>query len=111
MRRTEWVERALTELRDGLDQRGLAIGPDRRTALRQGPLLLVALLVLGVTRLSLLPLQAVTLDRAPAHLTTAQIEDAARRAVNGNFLTTDIERARVACPVQAIRVEDPERGA
>lgn len=23
----------------------------------------------------------------------------------------DIERARVACPVQAIRVEDPERGA
>lgn len=55
---------------------------------------LIYALVLGVTRLPLLPLQAVTLDRAPAHLTSAQIEDAARRAVNGNFLTTDIERAR-----------------
>ncbi|MEV4714735.1 TIGR04222 domain-containing membrane protein [Micromonospora sp. NPDC049374] len=51
VRRTEWVERAVTELRDGLDQRGLAIGPDRRAALRHGPLLLVALLVLGVARI------------------------------------------------------------
>ncbi|GIJ11771.1 TIGR04222 domain-containing membrane protein [Micromonospora andamanensis] len=51
VRRAEWVERALTELRDGLDKRGLAIGPDRRAALRQGPLLLVALLVLGVARI------------------------------------------------------------
>ncbi|GIJ24058.1 TIGR04222 domain-containing membrane protein [Micromonospora lutea] len=51
LRRTEWVERALVELRDGLDQRGLALGPDRRAALRQGPLLLVALVVLGVVRI------------------------------------------------------------
>jgi cell division protein FtsQ len=41
-----------------------------------------------------LPLQSVTLTRAPANVSAAQIEDAARRAVTGSFLTTDIERAR-----------------
>ena len=51
-------------------------------------------LVLAFSRLPLLPLRAVTLDQAPAHITTAQIEDAARRAVTGSFLTTDIEHAR-----------------
>lgn len=51
-------------------------------------------LVLVVTRMPVLPLQTITLARPPAHLTTAQIEDAARRAVNGTFLTTDIDRAR-----------------
>lgn len=50
--------------------------------------------VVFVTRMPVMPLQAVTLTRAPANLSSAQIEDAARRAVNGSFLTTDIERAR-----------------
>ncbi|MEV6811073.1 TIGR04222 domain-containing membrane protein [Micromonospora sp. NPDC051296] len=51
LRGTEWVDRALVELRDGLDRRGLVVGPNRRTALRMGPLLLVALLLLGVFRI------------------------------------------------------------
>lgn len=51
-------------------------------------------LVLLFTRMPVLPLQSITLTRAPAHLTSAQIEDAARRAVTGSFLTTDIDRAR-----------------
>ncbi|MFV2101224.1 TIGR04222 domain-containing membrane protein [Micromonospora sp. LOL_024] len=50
LRQTEWVARALTELRDGLDRHGLLIGSDRRAALRLGPLLLAALLLLGVAR-------------------------------------------------------------
>ena len=48
---TEWVDRALTELRDGLDQRGLLIGANRRAALRLGPLLLAALELLGIFRI------------------------------------------------------------
>jgi cell division protein FtsQ len=55
---------------------------------------LIYALALAITRLPLFPLQAITLSQAPARLTTAQVEDAARRAVNGNFLTTDIERTR-----------------
>ena len=51
-------------------------------------------LVIMVTRMPVLPLQSVTLTRAPANVSAAQIEDAARRAVTGSFLTTDIERAR-----------------
>ncbi|NHW87234.1 TIGR04222 domain-containing membrane protein, partial [Escherichia coli] len=51
VRRTEWVQRALTELRDGLDQRGLTIGPDRRASLRRAPLLLAALLAIGIARI------------------------------------------------------------
>ncbi|WP_341716739.1 TIGR04222 domain-containing membrane protein [Micromonospora sp. FIMYZ51] len=51
LRRTEWVERALTELRDGLDRHGLLVGPTRRAALRLGPLLLGALLLLGIARI------------------------------------------------------------
>ncbi len=51
LRRTEWVERALTELRDGLDRHDLLLSPTRRAALRLGPLLLSALLLLGVARI------------------------------------------------------------
>lgn len=51
-------------------------------------------LVILFTRMPVLPLQAITLTHAPANLSSAQIEDAARRAVTGSFLTTDIERAR-----------------
>ncbi|PZG03885.1 TIGR04222 domain-containing membrane protein, partial [Micromonospora craterilacus] len=51
LRGTEWVDRALVEMRDGLERRGLLVGPNRRTALRMGPLLLVALLLLGVFRI------------------------------------------------------------
>lgn len=81
------------------DEGGLWDSPRALTMIADSILLLAGAalayaLVLAVTRLPLLPLQAITLDHAPAHLTAAQIEDAARRAVNGNFLTTDIERAR-----------------
>ncbi|GIJ77508.1 TIGR04222 domain-containing protein [Micromonospora phaseoli] len=52
LRQTEWVARALTELREGLDRHGLLVGSDRRAALRLGPLLLAALLALGVARIA-----------------------------------------------------------
>jgi cell division protein FtsQ len=51
-------------------------------------------LVLLVTRMPVLPLHSITLTHSPEHVTTAQIEDAARRAVTGSFLTTDIDQAR-----------------
>lgn len=51
-------------------------------------------LVLLFARMPVLPLHSVSLTRAPANLTAAQVEDAARRAVDGSFLTTDIEHAR-----------------
>ncbi|MFJ8578842.1 TIGR04222 domain-containing membrane protein [Micromonospora sp. NPDC093277] len=50
LRRDEWVTRALDQLRDDLQRRGLALGPDRRSALRRGPMLIAALLVLGGIR-------------------------------------------------------------
>ncbi|SBT47605.1 TIGR04222 domain-containing membrane protein [Micromonospora narathiwatensis] len=50
LRRDEWVVRALDQLRDELQRRGLALGPDQRSALRRGPLLIAALLVLGGIR-------------------------------------------------------------
>ncbi|RIV36863.1 TIGR04222 domain-containing membrane protein [Micromonospora radicis] len=51
LRYAEWVARALVELRDGLIRHDLLTGPERRARLRLGPLLLAALLVLGVTRI------------------------------------------------------------
>ncbi|MGK5445428.1 TIGR04222 domain-containing membrane protein [Micromonospora sp. URMC 105] len=45
------VARALTELRQGLEQRGLLVDADGRRALRRGPFLLFVLLMLGVLRL------------------------------------------------------------
>ncbi|MBM0229046.1 MULTISPECIES: TIGR04222 domain-containing membrane protein, partial [Micromonospora] len=51
LRRDEWVVRALEQLRDGLQERGLALAPARRAAVRRGPMLLAALLVLGGIRL------------------------------------------------------------
>ncbi|RQW82780.1 TIGR04222 domain-containing membrane protein, partial [Micromonospora globispora] len=50
LRRDEWVVRALDQLRDGLHQRGLALSPARRTAVRRGAMLIAALLVLGGIR-------------------------------------------------------------
>ncbi|MEV6693063.1 TIGR04222 domain-containing membrane protein [Micromonospora sp. NPDC051196] len=52
LRRTEWVARALDELRDGLARHDLLVGPDRRAALRLGSLLLAALVALGVARIA-----------------------------------------------------------
>jgi uncharacterized protein (TIGR04222 family) len=51
LRRDEWVVRALEQLRDGLEQRGLALGPAQRAALRRGPFLIFALFMLGAFRL------------------------------------------------------------
>ncbi|HEY9193903.1 MAG TPA: cell division protein FtsQ/DivIB [Methyloversatilis sp.] len=81
------------------EDRGLWDSPRALTMIADVILLLASTalgyaLVIVVTRMPVLPLQAVTLTHAPAHLSTAQIEDAARRAVTGNFLTTDIDRAR-----------------
>ncbi|TCB98086.1 TIGR04222 domain-containing membrane protein [Micromonospora zingiberis] len=52
LRHAEWVTRALGELRDGLARHDLVVGPDRRAALRLGPLLLAALSALGVARIA-----------------------------------------------------------
>ncbi len=82
------------------DDAGLWHSPRALTMIADS-ILLLAIVALGyaavlmLMRMPLLPLQAVSLQRAPAHVSTAQIEDAARRAVTGNFLTTDIKRAKV----------------
>ncbi|WP_433529029.1 TIGR04222 domain-containing membrane protein [Micromonospora sp. CA-263727] len=52
LRQTEWVARALTELRDGLARHGLLVSPERRAALRLGSLFLATLLALGVARIA-----------------------------------------------------------
>ncbi|MFY1595005.1 TIGR04222 domain-containing membrane protein [Micromonospora sp. WMMD737] len=49
--RDEWVVRALDQLRTSLEQRGLALAPARRAALRRGAFLLTALLLVGVLRI------------------------------------------------------------
>ncbi|QOC91225.1 TIGR04222 domain-containing membrane protein [Micromonospora craniellae] len=49
--RTEWVVRALAELRDGLDRHGLLITPEQRVALRIGPLLMAVLSAVGIARI------------------------------------------------------------
>ncbi|MEV4466740.1 TIGR04222 domain-containing membrane protein [Micromonospora echinofusca] len=49
--RDEWVVRALDQLRASLEQRGLALAPARRSALRLGAFLLTALLLVGVARI------------------------------------------------------------
>jgi uncharacterized protein (TIGR04222 family) len=51
LRRDEWVRRALDQLRTSLEQRRLALTPARRAALRRGPFLLSALLLLGIFRI------------------------------------------------------------
>ena len=51
-------------------------------------------LVIAFTRMPVMPLNTVLIKSAPTNVTTAQIEDAARRAITGNFLTTDVEHAR-----------------
>ncbi|MFI7023374.1 TIGR04222 domain-containing membrane protein [Micromonospora sp. NPDC049900] len=48
---TEWVSRALTELRDDLDRHGLLVTPEQRTALRIGPLLMAVLSAVGIARI------------------------------------------------------------
>ncbi|MEU6021308.1 TIGR04222 domain-containing membrane protein [Micromonospora sp. NPDC047134] len=52
LRSTEWVSRALDELRDGLARHDLLVGSDRRARLRLGALLLAALVALGVARIA-----------------------------------------------------------
>ncbi|MEW2377940.1 TIGR04222 domain-containing membrane protein [Micromonospora sp. NPDC047812] len=49
--RDEWVRRALDQLRTSLEQRGLALAPADRAALRRGAFLLWALLLVGVLRI------------------------------------------------------------
>ena len=51
LRRTEWVTRALDQLRDGLSRHDLLVTPERRAALRLGALLLAAMVALGVARI------------------------------------------------------------
>ncbi|MGC5017931.1 TIGR04222 domain-containing membrane protein [Micromonospora sp. DT47] len=51
LRRDEWVVRALDELRQGLERRGLLLDADTRRSLRRGTMVLFALLVLGMLRL------------------------------------------------------------
>ncbi|MEU3457194.1 TIGR04222 domain-containing membrane protein [Micromonospora sp. NPDC006766] len=48
--RNWWVIRALDQLRDDLQRRGLTLGAQQRTALRRGPTLIGALLLLGGIR-------------------------------------------------------------
>lgn len=48
------------------------------------------------SHLPLLPLREVVIAGAPQHLSTAQLEEAARRSVSGNFLTVDLEATRQA---------------
>lgn len=81
------------------DEGGLWDSPRALTMIADVILLLASAaigyaLVILFSRMPVLPLQSVVLTRAPDHLTGAQIEDAARRAVTGSFLTTDIDRAR-----------------
>ena len=49
--RDEWVARALVELRQDLQRRGLALSPDQRRTARRGSRLLFGLLALGGIRL------------------------------------------------------------
>ncbi|MGB2570491.1 TIGR04222 domain-containing membrane protein [Micromonospora citrea] len=49
--RDEWVARALTELREGLERQGLALSPAQRRTARNGSLAVFGLLVLGAVRL------------------------------------------------------------
>ncbi|GAA0392828.1 hypothetical protein GCM10009541_39910 [Micromonospora gifhornensis] len=51
LRRTEWVTRALDQLRDGLSRHDLLVTPERRAALRLGTLLLAVMVALGVARI------------------------------------------------------------
>ncbi len=51
LRDDQWVQQALDQLRTGLEQRGLALTTEQRAALRVVPLLLTALLGVGVLRL------------------------------------------------------------
>ncbi|SCG53641.1 TIGR04222 domain-containing membrane protein [Micromonospora halophytica] len=49
--RDEWVARALTELREGLERQGLALSPAQRRTARNGSLAVLGLLVLGAVRM------------------------------------------------------------
>ncbi|RKN34480.1 TIGR04222 domain-containing membrane protein [Micromonospora musae] len=50
LRRDQWVDRALTDLRAGLEQRGLLLSSARRTTARRASFALFALIAIGVVR-------------------------------------------------------------
>jgi cell division protein FtsQ len=81
------------------DEAGLWDSPRALTMIADCILLIAAAalgyaLVITFTRMPVMPLNTVLIKSAPTNVTTAQIEDAARRSITGNFLTTDVEHAR-----------------
>jgi cell division protein FtsQ len=84
------------------DEAGLWDSPRALTMIADCILLIAAAalgyaLVITFTRMPVMPLNTVLIKSAPTNVTTAQIEDAARRSITGNFLTTDVDVVRAPC--------------